>query len=374
VIAAALRQTAAWLVAAAALCGCDPEVVVGRLPAMQNGHADAGMDSGADANTAADTGTATGTDANTATDTGMEADASMDAGMPPEPPVTWLTGAHSGNDLPEYVDFGAWRGRPLGLAAVYPDRSSWATMTMPTWPVDMFKDFPGKLLMSMPLYPEGIGNNQDCKNGAYDADWKQFGQFMVDRDRASAIIRLGWGWNDNDHPWKADADPSDWIACFQRVVTAIRATAPDIQIDWSFNPVGPPEIRAGDPYTAYPGDDYVDFIGLEEFDMYPAVHDDATWEQKCNGASGLCHLAEFARAHGKKVGIAEWGIATCGGDPGGDNPFFVRKVFETFARYTDLMGYEAYFVDGDAEVCSTIEDDPDATQAAAEYKKLYGPR
>jgi hypothetical protein len=356
----ALRGGAAVLLAAAMLCcSCDPEVVVGRLPATQT-KADAGMDAAMDAppDTGADTPT----------------DAGSDAGMPPEPPVTWVTGAHAGNDLQNYLDFGTWRGRPLGIAAVYPDRSSWDTMTMPGWPVDMFKDFPGKLLMSMPLYPEGVGNNQECASGAYDTHWKMFGQFMVGRDRGSAIIRLGWGWNDSEHPWKADADVTDWVACFRRVVSAIRFTAPDIQIDWTFNPVGEPTIADGDPYAAYPGDDYVDFVGLEEFDKYPAAHDEAAWEKKCNGTSGLCHLAEFARSHGKKVGIGEWGVATCGGDPGGDNPFFVRKVFETFARYTDLMGYEAYFADGDAEVCSTIIDDADTAKAAAEYKKLYGSR
>jgi hypothetical protein len=42
----------------------------------------------------------------------------------------------------------------------------------------------------------------------------------------------------------------------------------------------------------------------------------------------------------------------------------VRKLFESFARYIDLMGYEAYFADGDAEVCSTIIDDTDTTNAA----------
>lgn len=317
------------------LAGCNPIVVVGRLPA---------------------------------TDRDDE-----DAGAAPEPPVTWLTGAHAGNDLQAYLDFGTWRGRPLGLAAVYPDRSSWDTIVTPGWPVDMFADFAGKLLISLPLYPEGGGNNQDCAAGAYDDQWKRLGTFLVERDRGQAILRLGWGWNDGTHPWRADADPSDWITCYRRVVSAIRGAAPQIQIDWSFNPVGAPEIADADPYAAYPGDAYVDFVGLEAFDMYPPTYDESAWQKKCDGASGLCRLADFARAHGKKLGIGEWGIASCGGDPGGDNPFFVRKMFETFAQYTNLMGYEAYF-EGDTDVCSTLNGSKGPPLAVAEYKKLYGPR
>jgi hypothetical protein len=368
-------RVATLVLAVGALCGCDPEVVVGRLPAKQMHARDAGHDAGVDAATPArtDAGMNPATVPDADAGTHVAVDAGFDAGPRPEPEVSWLTGAHAGNDVQEYLDFGTWRGRPLGLAAVYPERKSWDGLVAPAWPVDMFSSFAGKLLMSVSLYPEGMGNNQDCAAGAYDEQWKMLGTFLVGRDRGAAILRLGWGWNDSRHAWRADADPSDWIACFRHVVSAVRTTAPKIQIDWTFNPVGPPQIADTDPYAAYPGDDYVDYVGIEAFDHYPATHDEAAWTAKCNSTSGLCHLAEFARAHGKKLGIGEWGVVTCNDTAGGDNAFFVRKMFETFAEYTDVMGYEAYWV-GEEDVCSGIVDDADTTAAAAEYQKLYGPR
>jgi hypothetical protein len=298
-----------------------------------------------------------------------------DAGRVDRPPadVTWISGAHAGNDYREYVDYGDWRGRPLDVATLYVDRTSWNNLVAPGWPVDMFAPFEGRLVLSVPLYPEGMGNNQDCASGAYDDRWSQLGAFLVDRDRADTILRLGWGPNDTAHAWRADADPSDWIECFRHVVTAIRSTDAEIAIDWAINPVGNPAIAGGDPFTTYPGDDYVDFVGMEAFDEYPPVRDDASWDAKCSSITGACSLASFARSHGKKVAFAEWGVAGCGDDPGGDNPFFVRKMFDFFADNADILAYEAYF-ESAGDICSALEGSDAMPDASAEYQRLYGPR
>jgi hypothetical protein len=374
-----------WLLCAVGLLACDRNVVVGYGAAANTKDASDTSDTGdvRDASDAFDAGKRDAAVDAGRRDAGVDADRPLDAGSPAdagesdaaivEPPVTWKTGAHAGNDLQEYLDFGTWRGRPLDIVNLYPDRSSWAGLVSPGWPVDMFSSFEGDMLLSVSLYPEGMGNNQDCAAGMYDAQWKMLGTFLVDRKRENAILRLGWGPNDTNHEWRADADPSDWIACFRRVVSAVRSTDPNVQIDWSFNAIGADYVTSDDPYTTYPGDDYVDYVGIEAFDMYPPATDEATWDEKCNGLTGLCSVIDFARVHGKKAGIAEWGVAACGGDPGGDNPFFVRKMFEKFAENSDVMGYEAYFEDGGAEVCSSISDDK-SPKAAAKYKALYGPR
>jgi hypothetical protein len=303
------------------------------------------------------------------------AGALADAGDAALPKVSWKSGAHAGNDLQVYLDFGTWRGRPLDLAHVFPDRTQgWDGIVNPAWPVDMFSPFPGKLLISLPLYPEGQGNNQACAAGAYDGDWRMLGSFLVDRNRADSIIRLGWGPNDLSHPWHADADPTDWIACFRRVVSAIRATDSRVQIDWSFNALGASYVASSDPFADYPGDAYVDFIGIEAYDRFPPVYTQSEWSKKCDELTGLCHVIAFTREHGKRVGIAEWGVASCGEDPGGDNPFFIQKMFETFAANADVMAYEAYFEGEDGDVCSTIANGGKNPKAADEYKQLYGPR
>jgi len=59
---------------------------------------------------------------------------------------------------------------------------------------------------------------------------------------------------------------------------------------------------------------------------------------------------------------------------GGDNPFFVRKVVETFADNADVMAYEAYFEDGGGEICSDIFGGEANADSAARYRELYLPR
>jgi hypothetical protein len=356
-----------------AALGCDPDVIIGYAP--DAGEGSEGASDGSSESDAAIGGPAPMRDA-AVTDSGPSmrdgsapADAGDSGALTIE--ITWRTGAHSGSNLENYLAFGEWRGRPLGVASVYLERTKWDGIVQPAWPLDMMRDFSGPLLISLPLYPEGgMYNNADCAAGMYDAEWKKLGTFLVARSRGDSILRLGWGWNDLEHDWRADSDPANWIACYRRAVDAIRSTASRARFEWSFNAPGAPEIMPGDPYAGYPGDEYVDYVSFEVFDRYPPLRTDAEWNAQCDQPGGLCKLFEFARQHGKKVGIGEWGVATCGGDAGGDNPYFVQRMVRAFYENRDLMAYEAYFEDS-VEVCSALSIGTKAPKAAAKYRELY---
>lgn len=292
----------------------------------------------------------------------------------PLPVVSWPSGAYAGHDLAPNLAFAAWRGRPLDVVTLFVDRTSWSGIVSPGWPVDMYTSFPGTLILSVPLYPEGQGDNRTCASGAYDGEWRKLGAFLVQRGRPDSILRLGWGPNDLDHAWRADADPADWIACFQRIVTAVRESDPRARIDWSFNPKGPSQIADWDPYATYPGDAFVDFVGIEAFDRHPPALSDAEWARQCEAPTGLCSLARFARQHGKKLGIAEWGVAACGAGAGGDNPRFVRRIVAQFAANRDIMGFESYFESEDDDVCSALTTGLRNREAAAVYRAIYAAR
>jgi hypothetical protein len=382
--------------------GCAPEVVIGYAPTPQSldagedsatppseeaGVPEGGMDAGSDG------GPPDAGDAGDAGDPPDVIDAGDDDAEVPLPEITWPTGSHPGNDLAQYLEFGEWRDRPLAFAHVFPDRATWQGLINPAWPFDMFTPFQGRMMMSVPPYPIGMDlNNQDCAAGMYDDEWAQLGTFLTARGRGDTIIRLGWGPNDNDHEWAVaagatpdtidEADRDDWVQCFRNVVDAVRGNAPDVEIDWTINPFGPPMIAAYDPFLTYPGDDYVDYVGMELFDMHPPVHNQADWDTACNGPTGLCTLATFARARGKRIGIAEWGVVGCAGDgqpdttgvTGGDNPFFIRKAVETFAANADIMGYDAYFEDGNVDLCSNLFEGGMNPESAAMYLELFRPR
>ncbi|WP_308204931.1 glycosyl hydrolase [Frankia tisae] len=287
--------------------------------------------------------------------------------------LPWLSGFQS-HQLAQLTDFGNWRGRPNDLVHVYTDRTSgWGGLVQPSWPVDLFKGFAGKLLISEPTYPKGQGDNGACARGEYDNEWKKLGSFLVEHGRGDSIVRIGWEFNGTFMYWHTDADPATFRTCFQKISAAIKSTDPQVKIDWTFNAHNSPVPTGNSPWGAYPGDQYVDYVGIDAYDHFPPSKDDATWNKQCEDVNGLCYVIRFAREHGKKVGVGEWGVASCSGDGGGDNPFYIQKMFETFKGAGDVMGYDAYFSDPTpGNVCSTITNGGQNPKAAAEYKKLFG--
>ena len=54
---------------------------------------------------------------------------------------------------------------------------------------------------------------------------------------------------------------------------------------------------------------------------------------------------DFARAHGKKFAIPEWGVGRRG-----DKPEFIQKMHEFFTQNADNIAYESYFNCGSYKV------------------------
>ncbi|HEX6245617.1 MAG TPA: hypothetical protein VFZ61_32055 [Polyangiales bacterium] len=306
---------------------------------------------------------------------GAPSDAAADARAPLGPWTTlpWTSGVHYGNEPPSYEQFSTFRGRPLDVVTLYVDRNSWAGLVNPDWWYNNFRNYPARIVLSEPLFPVApttLGNIADCALGEYDTEWRKLGTFLAAR-APETVIRLGWGPNDPTHEWCAGSDPAEYISCFRRTVAAIRSTAPRVQIDFSIDPIVSNIPASGNPYDLYPGDDVVDIVGMDVFDRLPALRTDADWSAKCNAPLGLCTLIAFARAHGKRFSVGEWGITTCGEQPGGDNPFFIEKMVQMFAENADMLAYEAYFDDPGDEVCSMLYVPNVAPNARATYKRLY---
>lgn len=288
--------------------------------------------------------------------------------------LPWMSGVHPSNELGPYLAFGQWRGRPIDVALVFTQRDAgWGPLVEPNWPVNDFASFKGKLIISQPMYPKGQGNTAECARGAYDQHWKKFGSFLVSKGRADSIVRIGWEFNGTFMYWHTDPDPTNFKECFRRVATAIRSTDPQVKIDWTFNAHNSPVPNGGTPWPAYPGDEYVDYIGIDPYDHYPPSRDEATFRRQCEDPNGLCYAMKFAREHGKKVGVGEWGVASCSGNGGGDNPLYIRMMWQTFVANADVMGYESYYHDSlPGNVCSTIMNGGQNPKASAEYKRLWG--
>ena len=74
---------------------------------------------------------------------------------------------------------------------------------------------------------------------------------------------------------------------------------------------------------------YVDFIGADVYDFWPALTSDSAWTGDCNstyegGPKGIGSWLNFAKSQGKKLTVSEWGVIKGSPYSGGDNPVFVE--------------------------------------------------
>ncbi|WP_101830339.1 glycoside hydrolase family 26 protein [Frankia canadensis] len=286
--------------------------------------------------------------------------------------VRWVSGANG--NYPDAVNaWGTFTGNKVGLAVVFTVRKDWASMVSADWPASAFpRDrFPGELSIAQPLYPPD-GNEATCATGAYDDYWRTFGTTLTKHGRADAYIRLGWEFNGGYMYWHV-RDPEAWKACFRREVTALRSTAPGVKIDWNMNAHNDTLPGSGrDVWDAYPGDEYVDIVSIDSYDHFPASASETTWNRQCHMRSGLCTVIQFARAHGKKFAVPEWGLVRSNGG-GGDNPFYIHKMYETFAANAKDLAYEAYYNNAEPEnVRSSLYQPSLNPKASKRYLKLFG--
>jgi hypothetical protein len=241
--------------------------------------------------------------------------------------------------------FCTWRGRTCPIGHVYTDRSTWETMTDSSWMFDYMEGFPGQLVISQGLVPNGrAADMDDCAAGTFDRYWEHFGDLMVARGRANSIVRLGWEFNGTFMTWSA-LDTEDWIGCYRKAALALRRANPRVTLDWTINAHGTPaEACNGRSTNCYPGDDVVDIIGIDNYDQGPSVGSKAEFDRVAAAPEGLTWLLEFAKRQKKPFSVGEWGVA-----PGsaynthGENPEFIRWMHQWFAANAPHIAYEAYF-------------------------------
>ncbi|WP_462186528.1 MULTISPECIES: glycoside hydrolase family 26 protein [unclassified Frankia] len=191
-------------------------------------------------------------------------------------------------------------------------------------------------------------------------------------DRPDAIVRPGWELNGTWF-WWAPRDTEVWKQCFRQVVTAIRSTAPHVQIDWNMTGHRNRMQNGGRVWDAYPGDDVVDIVSIDAYDSYPASTSQETFDDNCNSDSGACTVSRFARQHSKQFAVPEWGMDHRKGG-GGDNPYYIEKMYELFASNQDILAYEAYYSVG-AQEAENVQSalTPDLNPNAAQrYLELFG--
>jgi hypothetical protein len=267
-------------------------------------------------------------------------------------------GVYSGPAVPvgvsDHDSFSSWLNAQVPYAVEFLDKyGSWDQLASPSWALDNWSQWVTaqagrRLVLSVPLLvSSSSGQLTQGSAGAFDGYFRSLAQNMVSRGLGTSVIRLGWEMNNNSFPWYAGSDPTAFRSFYARVVTVMRSV-PGASFTFDWNPNS--GVQGGSPLTTfdsfYPGDAYVDVIGLDVYDFKwgdSTATPAARWSWMMSQPLGLSQHRSFAAAHGKPVSFPEWGMYKAGDQMGGggDSPYFVDAMADWFT--SGAASYQSYF-------------------------------
>ncbi|WP_315835972.1 hypothetical protein [Bradyrhizobium prioriisuperbiae] len=194
-----------------------------------------------------------------------------------------------------------------------------------------------KLVWSIPLTVSGTPL-ADIGAGLHDAEFINAAT-KIAAAQPDAIIRIGWEMNIAGGSGTAVNQTADYIEAYRRVVAIFRAQSSAFTFDWCPG-WGAQDMPAD---QAYPGDDVVDYIGLDVYDYVGGTSVQQRWiDNYLNAPFGLTWHKTFAAAHGKPISYPEWGVGQAG-----DNPYFIQQMHAWLTDNAGQLAYACYFdVDG----------------------------
>jgi hypothetical protein len=268
-------------------------------------------------------------------------------------------GVFRGTAPNEVRAFGDWLGRPVDYAMDFSTRTSWDEVANPHAMLDTWKGSGYRMVYATAMLPtqDRSATMAAGAKGQYDKYFKTLAQNLVAAGQGDSIIRLGWEFNLSASRWHPDTK-ANFVNYWRHIVTAMRSVPGTEQLEFDWNPNIGGEVYDSRKY--YPGNDYVDYIGIDIYDIswakgaypYPANCDDAcvqqrrkaAWDDKLNGTFGLNTWADFARSKGKPLTLPEWGLwDRPDGHGGGDNPYYIEQMHKFIDDERNNVAYQAYF-------------------------------
>jgi hypothetical protein len=262
-------------------------------------------------------------------------------------------GVYAGPGDPSAVaEFAARTGAAPSLASDYlPRGEGWNGMTnvkplrryLAPWRNSGFR-----LVLGVPMIPTGVdgqpeGTLAHGAEGRYDGHFATLAHTLISYGLGNAVLRLGWEFNASWYAWAVSdsTQAAEFAAYFRQVVSAMRAVdGAHFRFVWNPNP-GSTGFWLS---SAYPGDDYVDYVGIDLYDQVWGIPQDPqdAWPFYLDEYAGLRWLVGFAASHDKPMAIPEWGVAIRSDGHGlGDDPTFVAHVAQWISTHD--VAFTSYF-------------------------------
>ena len=199
--------------------------------------------------------------------------------------------------------------------------TTWHTITQRLWPYAKWKGKGYTMIWGVNMLPDTYSPNTDAREprgscfgltqgatGVFDHYFRTVAANIVRAGFPVSVIRFGWEFNGNWFPWSAKGCASAYVRYFDNIVTTMRSV-PGTHFTFEWNPTRG-DLGVGALSQYYPGDHYVDDVGLDVYDLEQQDYPGATAEftHMLTQRDGLDWLVSFANAHSKAIVLPEWGL------------------------------------------------------------------
>jgi Ca2+-binding RTX toxin-like protein len=277
-----------------------------------------------------------------------------------------IMGVYIGNDPAELDSYNAWLGRDVDAVHGVVGAANWTDfVSSADWmTTTLWKGIDESVLWSVPLIvTDGTASLAEAAGGNYNSHYQSVAESLLASragDSDPIYIRTGWELNGDWFAWSAVGHEADFIGAYRQFVDSFRDVSDRFKFEWNVN-----YSEGGiDPASAYPGDAYVDVVGMDFYwtPEYQGSDPLAAWNAIVGAQYGLQWVEDFAAAHGKSTAYSEWGVNS-------DNAAaYLAEVKAWFADHD--VAYESYW-DMSADKVTGLSDGSMPTAAAA-FQDIFG--
>jgi glycosyl hydrolase family 26 len=243
-------------------------------------------------------------------------------------------------------------GRPVDLVHDYLGKRRWSSIEDVYHLADNWRraGFEGRTVLTVPIIPDSGGSLAQGAAGRYNRYFRELAKRLVAGGQDMAILRLGHEFNGTWYKWTINVPHGGrlFAAYWRQIVVTMRSVrGARFRFDWC--PVAGSSYIGGkrqlSAQSAYPGDRYVDYIGMDVFDQSWAPRTAsaaARWRHLVLQRDGLAWHARFADAHRKPMTFPEWGLVHRDDNRGGgDAPYFIEHMHAWIQSHP--VAYSLYF-------------------------------